>query len=81
MLVLTEPTRSGRSGGAPGPQHRAERLDLDRIAERRAGAVRLDVVDVAPASTPRVGERARGSPPAWARPFGRGQPAAARRPG
>ena len=45
MLVLTEPISSGSSGARPSPQHRAQRLHFDRIAQRRAGAVRFDVAD------------------------------------
>ena len=37
---------SGASAARPAPSARGQRLDLDRIAERGAGAVRLDVVDV-----------------------------------
>ena len=70
MLVLTEPTSSGRSPGGP-RRARPPARDLDRVAERRAGAVGLDVADLAPASSPRVGQRRRGSPPPapgrWAR--------------
>ena len=46
MLVFTEPTRSGRPAGRSLPQAAASACDLDRVAERRAGAVRLDVVDL-----------------------------------
>ena len=43
MLVFTEPTRSG---SARGRRTRArQRVHLDRVAQRGAGAVRLDVVD------------------------------------
>ena len=45
MLVLTEPTSSGCAVAAVA-EHGAERLDLDGIAERGAGAVGLDVADV-----------------------------------
>ena len=47
MFVLTEPMQQRPVGGAALAEHRAERLHLDRIAERGAGAVRLDVADVA----------------------------------
>ena len=46
MFVFTEPISSGRAADRPRAEHAAERRDLDRIAQRRAGAVRLDVVDV-----------------------------------
>ena len=46
MFVLTDPISTGRSTGRPSPSTVAESAHLDRIAERRAGAVRLDVVDV-----------------------------------
>ena len=44
-LVLTEPTSSGWSAGAAPAEGGAQGLDLDRVAERRAGAVGLDVAD------------------------------------
>ena len=76
MLVLTEPTTQRLVGRAALAQHRAERLDLDRIAERRAGAVRLDV------ARRRRARRRRWRAPAritacCAGPFGHGEPAAA----
>ena len=46
MLVLTEPISSGRVAGRPAREDGAERPHLDRVAQRRPGAVRLDVVDV-----------------------------------
>ena len=46
MLVFTEPTTSGRSATAAGAEHGAEGLDLDRVAQPRAGAVGFDVTDV-----------------------------------
>ena len=46
MLVLTEPTTSGWSAGRPCAKHGAEGLDLDRVAQPRAGAVGFDVADV-----------------------------------
>ena len=46
MLVLTEPSRSASSGARPAPSTARERVDLDRIAQRRAGAVRLHVGDL-----------------------------------
>ena len=46
--VLTEPIeRAAVPARGRAREYRAERGDLDRIAQRRAGAVRLDVVDVA----------------------------------
>ena len=52
----TVASSAARDGAAPSAR------DLDRIAERRAGAVRLDVVDVAAGSTPRRAERLRDRP-------------------
>ena len=46
-LVFTEPTTSGSLAGAPGAVDGAEGLHLDRVAEGGAGAVGLDVADVA----------------------------------
>ena len=45
MLVFTEPSDAGTSRGASLAEHGPQRGELDRVAERRAGAVRLDVVD------------------------------------
>ena len=53
MLDLIEPSHSGRSSRAVLAVGREQRLRLDRVAERRAGAVRLDRVHLAPASGPR----------------------------
>ena len=75
MLVFTEPTSSGRSSRRPGAEHRAERLHLDRVAERRAGAVGLDVVDVGRRDAG-VGQR-RADHRLLRRAVGRGQAAAA----
>ena len=62
MLVFTEPTRSGASAPA-GAERGGERLHLDRVAERGAGAVGLDVADVGRGDAG-VGERgARSRPP------------------
>ena len=73
MFVLTEPTASGRPGSRPRPSTARQGLDLDRVAERRAGAVRLDVVDVARADA--GGARARrASPPPAPGPFGTVRP-------
>ena len=47
MFVFTEPISSGRPGCASGAEHRTGGLDLDRVAQRCAGPVRLQVVDVA----------------------------------
>ena len=57
MFVLTEPIGQRPAGGPLGAEHGAERAHLDRIAERGAGAVRLDVADTCAASTPRRGQR------------------------
>ena len=64
MFVLTEPISSGSLDASLRSEHRAERLNLDRIAERRAGAVRLDVADYRRALTPRIGQRVLQQPPA-----------------
>ena len=45
MFVLTDPIASGRSDRPPCAEHRAQRPHLDGIAERRPGAVGLDVAD------------------------------------
>ena len=55
MLVLTEPIAQNRLSVGPLRKACVQRRDLDRVAERRAGAVRLDVAD-------RVGRRRRPSP-------------------
>ena len=47
MLVLTEPTTTARASLCDPREDRAEGVQLDGVAERRAGAVRLDVADVA----------------------------------
>ena len=73
MLVLTEPSVSGRSVGRRSTEHRAERLDLDRVAERRAGAVRFDVADLRRVDA-RVRRAPRGSTASCARPFGAVRP-------
>ena len=70
MLVLTEPITSGRLARLA--QHVAERLHLDGIAERRAGAVRLDVADVARLDAARRPAHARITA-SCAGPFGRRQ--------
>ena len=44
MLVLTEPMAQKPRASVPA-EGAGERRDLDRIAERRPGAVRLDVAD------------------------------------
>ena len=46
MFVLIDPMASGCDAVAPGAEHGAERLHLDRVAQRGAGAVRLDVADL-----------------------------------
>ena len=45
-FVFTDPMTIGCSGRAALTERRAQRTHLDRIAERRAGAVRLDVIDL-----------------------------------
>ena len=47
MLVFTEPIASGCVRRAPRAERGGEGLHLDRVAERGAGAVGLDVADVA----------------------------------
>ena len=56
-LHRAEPQRP--VGGAVLPVGRQQRLRLDRVAERGAGAVRLDGVDVGRREA-RVGQRLRG---------------------
>ena len=75
MFVFTEPIISGCAASRSSAEHRAERLDLDRIAERGAGAVRLDVADRARRNA-RGGER-RADHRLLRRPVRRGQAAAA----
>ena len=69
MFDLTEPSHSGVAGAVPAVGGQ-QRLRLDRVAERRAGAVRLDGVHVGRREAG-VGERLRGSRAAgtgrWAR--------------
>jgi hypothetical protein len=45
MLLLTEPSAQGPSGGPALGQHGPEGVRLDRVAQERAGAVGLDVLD------------------------------------
>ena len=45
MLVLIEPIRSGSLPPRTAVHHGAQRFDLDGIAEGRAGAVGLDIVE------------------------------------
>ena len=47
MFVFAEPINSGWSGSRPIAERRARGLGLDRVAQRRPGAVRLQVSDVA----------------------------------
>ena len=57
MLVLTEPrAQKPRLVGAA-PERLRQGRDLDRVAERRAGAVGLDVARRSPGSTPADGQR------------------------
>ena len=56
MLAFAEPSRHALAAGARRADRRGERLDLDRIAERGAGAVRLDEADAAGVEL-RVGQR------------------------
>ena len=44
MFVFTDPTSSGDPRRPSRAEHRRQRLHLDRIAERGAGAVRFDVL-------------------------------------
>ena len=46
MLVLTDPTSSGRVAGRPGVKTAAGRAHLERITQGGAGAVCFDVIDV-----------------------------------
>ena len=56
MFDLTEPSHSGRSAGAVLAVGGQQRLRLDRVAQRGAGAVRLDRVHVG-RRQPGVGQR------------------------
>ena len=73
MLVFTEPISSGRSAGAARAQDRAQRLHLDRIAERGAGAVGLDVARRRRGATPACASAARITA-SWAGPLGAVRP-------
>ena len=53
MLALTEPRRQKPIVRCPRAKHLRQRRDLDRVAERRPGAVRLDVADRCAARHPR----------------------------
>ena len=57
MLVLTEPMAQKLRRPVSGAERLGQRRDLDRVAERRAGAVRLDVADACRARRPAVGLR------------------------
>ena len=66
MLVFTEPSAQKPRASVPGAERLGQRRDLDRVAERGAGAVRLDVADgarrrrrrpPAPRRSPRPGRR------------------------
>ena len=46
MLVLTEPISSGSVAGRSDASAAGERAHLDRVADGRSGAVRLDVSDL-----------------------------------
>ncbi len=46
MFAFTDPIMQRRIGGPRLAEHARQRLDLDRIAERRAGAVRLHIADL-----------------------------------
>ena len=51
-LLLTEPMPQKPVSAVCAPEGLGQRLDLDRVAERRRGAVRLDVARCVRASTP-----------------------------
>ena len=73
MLVFTEPSaHQPRSAGASA-EHGGQRGDLDRVAERGAGAVRLDVADGARVD-PGHGQRLRRSTAAWPSTLGAVKP-------
>ena len=74
MLVLTEPMRAVRRAAAVrGAERLGERAHLDRIAQRRAGAVRLDVADRRPAPRRRRAS-ASAITPAWPSTLGAVKP-------
>ena len=79
MFDFTEPSHSGRSAGPVLAVRGQQRLRLDRVAERGAGAVRLDRVDVG-GGEPGVGQRLPDHP-LLRRAVRRGQAVARRRPG
>ena len=73
MFVLTEPTTSGSLAGRSAPSTRAERLQLDRIAERRCRcrAPRRSRPRAAPRPAAASASRITAS---WAGPFGAVRP-------
>ena len=79
MLDLTEPSQQRPLGRALLAVGGEQRLRLDRVAERGAGAVRLDRVDVGAAEAG-VGQRL-ADDPLLGRAVRRGQAVATRRPG
>ena len=76
MFVLTEPTSSGCRGRAPAPRTAPSAGGLDRVADRGAGAVQLDVLDVGRGRS-RPGRSAGAAPLPAPRAVGDGQPVAA----
>ena len=74
MFVFTDPMASGASAARPAPSTAAEGLHLDRVAERGAGAVGLDVADLARRDAA-VGQRV-ADDGLLGRPVRRGEPAA-----
>ena len=72
-LRLDRADAQAAAGRAIAPEHRAECLDLDRVAELGAGAVGLDVADVGRVQRRRRPARPR-SPLSWDGPFGAVRP-------
>ncbi len=71
MLVLTDPTRSGRSTVAVGGEDGGQGAHFDRVAQGGAGAVRFHVIDLVRLQ-PRIGQRA-AEDCLLGQPVGRGQ--------
>ena len=63
ILVLTEPTAQGFLRWTVDAKHRAQGFHLDRVAQQCAGAVGLDVLNVARAKPRRAGRLLAGRPP------------------
>ena len=79
MLVFTEPDPQRRRPAGTA-QDRRQGVHLDRVAQRRAGAVRLDVVDLLGPHAG-AGRNAARMTACWAGPLGTVRPLDCGRPG